>query len=94
MALLTVEGVYKNGRIELKEMPTEVPSDARVLVTFLPGAGGGEARDEAQARHVARREAADRLLSRLHQGIDFGGPPYPSREELYDRINRFSQGDG
>lgn len=26
-----------------------------------------------------------RALARMKKGFDFGGPPYPSREELYDR---------
>jgi len=26
-----------------------------------------------------------RALARMKEGFDFGGPPYPSREELYDR---------
>lgn len=32
----TVEGVYENGKVELREIPPGV-SRARVLVTFLPG---------------------------------------------------------
>jgi len=31
----TVEGFYRKGKIELKEMPRDVSEDARVLVTFL-----------------------------------------------------------
>jgi hypothetical protein len=34
MILLTVEGTYKNGKVELAETPTGVEG-ARVLVTFL-----------------------------------------------------------
>ncbi len=26
-----------------------------------------------------------RALARMKKGLDFGGPPYPSREEIYDR---------
>ncbi len=33
--LNTVEGIYRNGRIELKETPAEI-TEARVIVTFLP----------------------------------------------------------
>lgn len=33
--LKTVEGVYRNGKIELTETPAEL-TEARVIVTFLP----------------------------------------------------------
>jgi hypothetical protein len=33
--LKTLEGVYHNGHVELKEEPLGVLSDARVLVTFV-----------------------------------------------------------
>ncbi len=36
MALLTVEGVYKDGKVELAERPAGVVETARVLVIFLP----------------------------------------------------------
>jgi hypothetical protein len=36
--LTTVEGIYRDGKIELPQVPGEVKS-ARVLVTFLPEAG-------------------------------------------------------
>ena len=36
MGLLTVEGIYKDGKVELVERPDHVDESARVLVTFLP----------------------------------------------------------
>jgi hypothetical protein len=33
--LRTVEGVYRNGKVELTEVPSDVCDDTRVLVTFL-----------------------------------------------------------
>jgi len=33
--LKSVEGVYRNGKIELTELPGEVRDDTRVIVTFL-----------------------------------------------------------
>jgi hypothetical protein len=33
--LKTVEGIYRNGKVELVETPAEV-TEARVIVTFLP----------------------------------------------------------
>ena len=33
--LTSVEGIYRNGRIELIEQPTDVSEGARVVVTFV-----------------------------------------------------------
>ena len=35
--LKSVEGVYRDGRIELAERPAKVPRRSRVIVTFLEG---------------------------------------------------------
>jgi len=35
--ITTIEGVYRRGKIELREIPAGL-QEARVLVTFLPGA--------------------------------------------------------
>lgn len=81
MALLTIEGVYREGSIELCEVPAGV-REARVMVVFLPanGAKGPSiGPDSLRERH---RQAA---FAQMRQGIDLGGPPYPRREELYDR---------
>jgi hypothetical protein len=32
----TVEGVYRNGRIELDDLPGDIPDETRVIVTFMP----------------------------------------------------------
>ncbi len=56
--MLTIEGTYKNGRVELAETPAQV-SEARVLVTFL------EAKDiDLSARGLDETRAAD-LRARL-----------------------------
>jgi hypothetical protein len=34
--LTTVEGVYRNGKVELADLPSDLPEETRVLVTFLP----------------------------------------------------------
>ncbi len=79
MALLTVEGIYKDGKIELTEMPGAVESPARVIVTFLPA--------HAQpSEEVDREELRRRAFARMREGLDLGGAPYPSREEIYDRF--------
>ncbi len=33
--LKSVEGVYRDGKIELADQPKDVPDDTRVIVTFL-----------------------------------------------------------
>jgi hypothetical protein len=38
----TVEGIFRNGKVELLAQPEHI-DEARVLVTFLPGATGPEA---------------------------------------------------
>lgn len=67
--LTAVEGIYKDGKVELLERP-EGLREARVIVTFLP----------ATPAEPSAGEARNRLLSRMKAGIDLGGPPYPTRE--------------
>ena len=52
--MLTVEGIYRNGAIELTEKPSADISQARVLVTFL------EAKEiDLAARGIGPAQAAD-----------------------------------
>jgi hypothetical protein len=51
--MLTVEGTYKNGHIELAEVPVEV-TEARVLITFLE-----PKYVDLQARGIDEQQAAD-----------------------------------
>jgi hypothetical protein len=76
---ITIEGTYHEGRVELKEKPP-VEAGSRVIVTFIDA---GETVTEE-----ARRRLSDRALRRMEDGLDLGGPPYPSREELHDRARR------
>jgi len=58
--LITIEGVYRNGQIELAETPTDLSAGTRVLVTFLaPGPVDLEQRgiDKAQAAELRARLA-------------------------------------
>jgi hypothetical protein len=52
--LRTVEGVYKDGKIQLLETPADV-TQARVIVTFLDGPG----RVDLRATGVEEKQAAD-----------------------------------
>lgn len=72
--LTAVEGIYKDGEVELLEQP-EGLREARVIVTFLPLTPAGPLREEARSR----------MLNRMRAGIPLGGPPYPKREEIYER---------
>ena len=82
MALLALEGVYEDGKIELKEHPTGVRK-ARVVVTFLPDG-------DAATKETARRAAAARMIARMKEGIDFGGSF--NRAEIYDeRIRQLDE---
>jgi hypothetical protein len=85
MGLLTLEGVYKNGQVELTEQPDLPGKTARVLVTFLPQNEPvvTPPADECEDRETLRRKA----FARMKTGIHVGGPPYPRREELYDRFD-------
>jgi hypothetical protein len=85
--LLSVEGKYEDGRIELVEAPPGVRK-SRVVVTFL------EPPVDSEFPLTHRREAGDRLLARLEAGIDFGGARF-NRGELYaERLDRIARGDG
>lgn len=84
MALITVEGTYKDGQVQLTEAPAELPAEARVIVTFM-----FDPRPLGSSPEGSRQAAARRLLERLKAGINFGGRPYQNREELYDRLDRY-----
>ena len=56
--LKSVEGIYRDGKVELLEMPIDVV-EARVIVTFLPTRGPIDLRergiDEVQAADLRAR---------------------------------------
>jgi len=55
----TVEGMYRNGRIELAETPSDVGDNTPVLITFLTSGTV-----DLRARGIDERQAAD-LRARL-----------------------------
>ena len=75
--LTAVEGIYEDGEIELLERP-EGLQRARVIVTFLPS-------PPSEPSPREREEARERMLNQMREGINLGGPPYPTREEIYER---------
>ncbi len=84
MSTLEIEGVYKDGRIKLSHKPKGVRASARVVVRFLDAEGTD---DTPEVRNVA----VERMLARMRKGISFGGPPYPTREQIYgERAKRIT----
>lgn len=84
MSLLTIEGTYRDGRIELSEHPGGVEEGIPVLVTFLPG----KRRGPTPETDPGREELRQRAFARMEEGLHLGGPPYRRREDLYDRFDR------
>ena len=66
--LLTITGVYRDGKVELSQRPEGLGENASVLVTFLPA----NERSEPAARRPTRRPR------RRRRGSD-SGPPEASR---------------
>ncbi len=87
-SLLTLAGVYRDGKVEFAERPAGVGEDVPVLVTFLPANQGSESEPSAHAAEEARRAACERLLARLKQECLSADRRIPDREELYDRFDR------
>lgn len=79
--LHTIEGVYRDGEVALKEQP-EVQSETPVLVTFLSSSGDA---DNPISETIARQQAWERIQAQMKKGHPLGGAPYPSRDELYER---------
>ena len=82
MALLAVEGVYENGKVELAEQPADVQK-ARVVVTFLP--------EDTVTEEERRRLAGERLLASMHKGINFGGEKFDRNEVYEERIDELER---
>ena len=55
----SVEGIYRDGKIELAEPPTDIRDDTRVIVTFL-----GSSYVDLPTRGIDQEQAAD-LRARL-----------------------------
>lgn len=57
--LTTIRGIYRNGHIELIELPDDIQEETLVLVTFLP-----VSMVNLRERGISREQAAD-LRARL-----------------------------
>jgi len=92
-----VEGVCKQGRIEVSSIPRGM-EESRVVVIFLPSHNGDETATEIgelNDSHLKQKTAAESVLQRMKSGFHLGGGPYyGDREEIYDRIERHPKDDG
>lgn len=75
--LKVVEGMYRNGKVELLETPEDV-DEARVIVTFLPTRGV----IDLQTRGIDEAHAAD-LRARLRTFVEDWERP---EMEAYDAL--------
>lgn len=55
----SIEGIYRDGKVELIEIPTDIPDPSRVMVTFLE-----PHRVDLKSRGIEPEQAAD-LRARL-----------------------------
>ncbi|NCR08408.1 hypothetical protein [Microcystis aeruginosa] len=76
--LVSVEGVYRNGRVELTESPNNVPEGACVIVTFV------SSNDINLASQGIDREQAKTLSASLATFSDDWNSPEMSVFDNYD----------
>lgn len=76
--LTSVEGVYRGGRIELKESPTDVPEGTWVIVTFVRSS------DINLETQGIEREQAEVLRASLSTFADDWDSPEMSIYDNYD----------
>lgn len=76
--LKTIEGIYRNGKIELVELPPDVGDEVRVLVTFLEPKV-----IDLRARGIDQAQAAD-LRARLATFAEDWESPEMSIYDDYD----------
>jgi hypothetical protein len=74
----SVNGVYRNGKVELEEHPDHVPEETRVLVTFVTPEGIG-----LESQGIRREQAAD-LRARLSAFAEDWESPEMSLYDDYD----------
>jgi len=81
--LKTVEGVYRNGQIELTEIPQNVSDRTQVLITFL---------DAGKIDPIKLRQLIDQLetIAGIQQGFEEldAGRTRPIRDFVQQPLNR------
>ncbi len=78
--LVTVQGVYRNGKVELTEPPNNVRDETRVVVTFLEPTG-----IDLMTRGIDEKQAAE-LRARLATFVEDWDSPEMSIYDNYDAI--------
>lgn len=76
--LKSVAGMYRDGKIELAEVPVNVPNETNVIVTFLESGP-----IDLQARGIDEAQAAD-LRARLKTFAEDWGSPEMNVYDDYD----------
>ena len=80
--LKSVEGIYRDGKIDLTELPRDVRDDTRVIVTFL------ETRHlDLQARGIDEAQAAE-LRAQLGTFAEEWDSPDMALYDHYDAANQ------
>jgi uncharacterized UPF0146 family protein len=80
--LTTVEGVYRDGRIELKSLPSNIAEESKVIVTFVDSNDN----DIELATHGIDRSQAEALRNSLATFADDWNSPEMSIYDNYDAI--------
>ncbi|WP_341734527.1 hypothetical protein [Microcoleus sp. EPA2] len=78
--LQSVEGIYRNGKIELLEMPADI-EEAQVIVTFLPKSG----LIDLPSRGIDREQASDLRLRLTRFAPDWERPEMDAYDALSSR---------
>ena len=78
--LTTIQGVYRDGKIELVEMPTNVREETPVIVTFLTSN-----HIDLRTRGIDENQAAD-LRARLATFTDEWNSPEMDIYDNYDAV--------
>ncbi len=74
-----VEGIYRSGKVELLETPSDVPEDTRVTVTFP------DSKLDLRERGIDEAQAAD-LRARLRTFVEEWESPEMDIYDNYDSI--------
>ncbi len=86
--LTAVEGVYRNGRIELSETPNGVADEAQVIVTFIEPNAALTHETDLRAHGIDREQAAD-LRARL---MPFAEDWEQPEMDIYDNYDAATSG--
>jgi hypothetical protein len=82
--LTTIEGVYRDGKIELSEIPQNIQEEMFVIVTFISSMKIGKTID-LQSRGIDQTHAAD-LRARLATFAEDWESPEMEIYDNYDKV--------